>query len=59
MGTPESSSADAVPALVELPEIERWWTIRFLREDLRDGDPWSSTNLSRVRARRLLGLHAS
>ena len=38
---------------------ERWWTIRAIRDELRDGDPWSSANLSRTRARQLLGLSGS
>jgi hypothetical protein len=47
-------SADAVPALVELPLPERLWTTLILRDKLQVDDPWSSANLSRVRARRLL-----
>jgi hypothetical protein len=47
-------SADAVPALVELPWPERGRTTSILRDRLRVGDPWSSANLSRSRARRLL-----
>ena len=47
-------SADAVPALVELPLPERRWATMVLRDKLGPGDPWSSANLSRTRARRLL-----
>ena len=54
-----SLSADAVPALVSLPPRERSRMTRRLREQLRDGDPWSSANVSRIRARRLLGLSGS
>jgi hypothetical protein len=49
-------SADAAPALVELPAARRMRVTRSLRERLRAGDPWSSANLSRTRARELLGL---
>ena len=51
-----SLSADAVPALVGLPAPERARTVRVQRERLRNADPWSSANLSRTRARRVLGL---
>ena len=47
-------SADAVPALVELPLPERRLTTMVLRDKLGPSDPWSSANLSRTRARRLL-----
>jgi len=47
-------SADAVPALVELPRPERRRATAVLRERLRVADPWSSANVSRIRARRLL-----
>ena len=53
-----SLSADVVPALVELPLQQRRSATRSLRDRLRLADPWSSANLSRVRARRLLGLSA-
>jgi hypothetical protein len=49
-------SADAVPALVELPAARRRRVTLPLRERLQAGDSWSSANLSRARARRLLGL---
>ena len=52
-------SADAVPALVKLPTARRLRVTVALREQLRLADPWSSANLSRVRARRLLGLSGS
>jgi hypothetical protein len=52
-------SADAVPALVRLPLPERRRATVDLREQLRSGDPWGSANLSRTRARRLLGLSGS
>jgi hypothetical protein len=54
-----SLSADAVPALVGLPRDERRRVTRRLAEELRVADPWSSANLSRARARRLLGLPGS
>lgn len=47
-------SADTVPALVELPWPQRLSTTLILRDKLQVGDPWSSANLSRSRARRLL-----
>ena len=47
-------SADAVPALVELPLPERRWATMVLRDKLGPSDPWSSANLSRTRARRML-----
>lgn len=49
-------SADAAPALVELPAARRLHVTAGLRDRLREGDPWSSANLSRARARELLGL---
>jgi hypothetical protein len=47
-------SADAVPALFQLPPAERRSAILALRDRLRDADPWGSANLSRHRARDLL-----
>jgi hypothetical protein len=47
-------SADAVPALVELPERLREPSTRDVRERLAEPDPWGSTNRSRSRARDLL-----
>ena len=47
-------SADAVPALVQLPLPERQGATAIVQYKLRYGDPWSSANLSRSRARELL-----
>ena len=47
-------SADAVPALVQLPLPERQQATAIVQYKLREGDPWSSANLSRSRARELL-----
>jgi hypothetical protein len=47
-------SADAVPALVQLPLPQRRWTTMILRDKLQVGDPWGSANLSRSHARELL-----
>jgi hypothetical protein len=47
-------STDAVPALVELPLPKRTSATSILYYELLVGDPWSSANLSRIRARRLL-----
>jgi Domain of unknown function (DUF4173) len=47
-------SADAVPALVELPA--ELGALDRLRVALADPEPWSSFNLARRRARDLLGL---
>jgi hypothetical protein len=47
-------SADAVPALVQLPLPERQRATAILQYELRYGDPWGSANLSRSRARELL-----
>ena len=47
-------SADAVPALVELPGGVRAWATEATRHRLATGDPWSSANRSRAEARRLL-----
>ena len=47
-------SADAVPALVRLPLPERQLATAILQDKLRHGDPWSSANVSRSRARELL-----
>ena len=48
-------SADAVPALVELPTGTRARATAAIRDRLATGDPWASANLSRARARRALG----
>ena len=47
-------SADAVPALVALPEPLRGDALRPLADELVDDEPWSSANLSRARAGDLL-----
>jgi hypothetical protein len=49
-------SADAVPAILELDHPARDDVLRPLRAELAGDDPWSSANLSRHRARSLLGL---
>jgi hypothetical protein len=54
-----SLSADAVPALARLPLPQRRRATRLLVHDLRTADPWSSANVSRHRARKLLGLPGS
>jgi hypothetical protein len=46
-------SADAVPALAELPEPARTEALAGRRHELR-GDGWSGFNLARVRAREAL-----
>jgi hypothetical protein len=48
-------SADAAPELVSLPPSLRSSTLEPLRSELAAGEPWSSFNLSRRRARDLLG----
>ena len=48
-------SADAVPALVQLPPAPRERATAGIRERLAERDPWSSANRSRARARELLG----
>jgi Domain of unknown function (DUF4173) len=47
-------SGDAVPALSELPSPLRERVLARLARDLAGSDPWTSANLSRARARRLL-----
>ena len=47
-------SADAAPALAKLPPDLREQSLAALSDRLAGGDPWSSANLSRRRARRLL-----
>ena len=49
-------SADAVPVLLELPQPLRGTAVARERERLARGEPWHSANLSRRRARDLLGL---
>ena len=47
-------SADAVPVLASLPDNIKGAALERLRERLADEEPWSSANLSRIRARSLL-----
>jgi Domain of unknown function (DUF4173) len=47
-------SADAVPALERLPTSLREEAAGPIEERLRAGEPWTSANVSRARARRLL-----
>ena len=47
-------SADAVPALVTLPDALAEWATEATGRRLAAGDPWSSANRSRAEARRLL-----
>lgn len=47
-------SADATPALVELPARQRKSATSRIRERIAEDDPWSSANRSRARARDLL-----
>jgi hypothetical protein len=49
-------SADAVPLLVELPQPLRGTAVSGERDRLAGREPWHSANLSRRRARDLLGL---
>ena len=49
-------SADAVPALLELPEPQRSLATAPLRQRLAEPDPLGSKNRSRARARALLGV---
>lgn len=48
-------SADAVPALVDLPEAERSCTLAGIAAGLREPDDWRGANLSRAVARTRLG----
>ncbi|MFG1777034.1 DUF4153 domain-containing protein [Micromonospora sp. NPDC049048] len=47
-------SADATPALVDLPDPVRRCTLSWIAEDLEEPDPWYAWNLGRVRARAAL-----
>jgi hypothetical protein len=49
-------SADAVPALVELPQRSRRFVLADVERELAEDEPWHSENLSRRRARELLGV---
>lgn len=44
-------SADATPALAELPDAVRRCTLSWIADDLDDPDPWYAWNLGRSRAR--------
>jgi hypothetical protein len=50
----QTLSADAVPALAELPPGVRSWVLEPLAVELAADEPWSSANLSRHRARQVL-----
>ncbi|MEV4350482.1 DUF4173 domain-containing protein [Actinoplanes sp. NPDC049596] len=47
-------SADATPALTELPDPVRRCTLSWIAEDLKEPDPWYAWNLGRQRARAAL-----
>ncbi|WP_422734836.1 DUF4153 domain-containing protein [Micromonospora sp. WMMD558] len=47
-------SADATPALAELPDPVRRCTLSWIADDLDEPDPWYAWNLGRVRARQAL-----
>ncbi|SNY53508.1 DUF4153 domain-containing protein [Paractinoplanes atraurantiacus] len=47
-------SADATPALTELPDPVRRCTLSWIAEDLKEPDPWYAWNLGRQRAREAL-----
>jgi hypothetical protein len=47
-------SADATPALAELPDPVRRCTLSWIAEDLEKGDPWYAWNLGRQQARDVL-----
>jgi hypothetical protein len=47
-------SADATPALTELPDPVRRCTLSWIAEDLEEPDPWYAWNLGRQRAREAL-----
>jgi hypothetical protein len=49
-------SSDAVPVLLQLPHRERAIALADHRRELERDQPWHSANLSRRRARDLLGL---
>lgn len=48
-------SADAAPALAELPPPERRYALTEIRLRLSEGDGWAEWNLARARARDVLG----
>ncbi|MCW3839320.1 DUF4173 domain-containing protein [Micromonospora yasonensis] len=47
-------SADATPALSELPDPVRRCTLSWIAKDLNESDPWYAWNLGRYRARQTL-----
>lgn len=47
-------SADATPALANLPDPIRRCTLSWIAEELDDPDPWYAWNLGRLRARQTL-----
>jgi hypothetical protein len=47
-------SADATPALAQLPDDLRLCTLQWISRDLAEGDPWYAWNLGRQRARQML-----
>ncbi|WP_433831207.1 DUF4153 domain-containing protein [Actinoplanes sp. CA-015351] len=47
-------SADATPALTELPDPVRRCTLSWISEDLKEPDPWYAWNLGRQQAREAL-----
>jgi hypothetical protein len=47
-------SADATPALTELPDPVRRCTLSWIAQDLKDPDPWYAWNLGRQQARKAL-----
>ncbi|WP_232049995.1 DUF4153 domain-containing protein [Actinoplanes sp. OR16] len=47
-------SADATPALTELPDPVRRCTLMWIDEDLKEPDPWYAWNLGRQQAREAL-----
>ena len=53
----QSLSADAVPALDDLPEPQRTEVLAGIAHGVKGGDSWTSYNVSRARARALLRRH--
>ncbi|MFG2058672.1 DUF4153 domain-containing protein [Micromonospora sp. NPDC048930] len=47
-------SADATPALSQLPDPVRRCTLSWIADDLEESDPWYAWNLGRYRARQTL-----
>lgn len=50
-------SADAVPALDDLPEPQRSCALQAIASELKENEPAMSANLARARARRILKLY--